>query len=83
MGVGVSGIGANSTTNDKSVFLTGEGGNDLGMPNALALPKTVLDEWEVVTMSKEEFKTTITAKGSNHSWPLLTKARINGTTSMV
>ena len=60
------------------MVLTGEGGKELGTPNVLVLPPTLLQQRTVVSMSDDQFTNTYSAKGKDFSWPLLRKADMGG-----
>jgi hypothetical protein len=69
-GCGSSGIGAISQIDGKLLFLTGDGGNDIGTPVPMVLPSEAVEQHEAITMSPEQFVTNLTDKGQNFTWPL-------------
>ena len=80
-GVGASGLGSVSNIDNQLLFLTGDGGPDIGSPLPLALPKSIVEQHDVLSMTKEQFHTGITAQGRNFTWPLV--RRLNATTTTV
>ena len=75
LGLGASAIGHTSPIDDKLLILTGDGGHDIGAPAPLVLPKSVVQTRAVITMSHDMFKTKLTEKGANYSWPLVSRAK--------
>ena len=55
----------------KLLFLTGDGGNDIGSPLPLVLPKSIVDKHDAISMTLTQFHTAITAQGRDYNWPLL------------
>ena len=66
-GIGASGIGTISPLDNKLLFLTGDGGHDIGVPTPLVLPPSMGDKNSVHVMTEAEFGTSITAKGKDYS----------------
>ena len=72
MGVGSSPIGSMASPVDgKLLFLQGEGNLELGPPQPLFLPSTMVDKQKIATMTEEQFSTTLTTKGTGYTYPLL------------
>ncbi len=68
MGVGSSPVGAISSLVDgKLLFLQGEGNLEIGPPQPLCLPSTMVDTQTVVTITEEQFLTALTAKGAGYT----------------
>ena len=82
-GIGASPIGDTSPLDGKFLFLHGEGGNDLGNPDTLVLPGSIRTKVDVLTMSAMQFSTALTEKGANYSHPLLARARVADTSSLM
>ena len=65
MGVGSSPIGSMASPVDgKLQLLQGEGNLQLGPPQPLFLPSTMVDKQNIATMTEEQFSTTLTTKGT-------------------
>jgi hypothetical protein len=77
MGVGASALGTVSVLDDQLLFLTGDGGPDIGSPLPLVLPKSSIDMQRVFTMTPEIFYASMTTEGANYAWPLYPRARAN------
>ena len=82
-GIGASPIGNTSPLDGKFLFLHGEGGNDLGNPDTLVLPGSIRIRVDVLTMTATQFSTALTEKGANYSHPLLARARVAETSSLM
>ena len=71
MVMGFSPIGANASPVDgKLIFLQGDGNVDLGPPQPVCLPATVVEPKVVAVMKVAQFFTSITSKVSGHPYPL-------------
>jgi hypothetical protein len=70
IGAGASGIGSVSPIDGQLLFLTGDGGNDIGTPVPLVLPPTILESNETICMELEQFKTLMTDQEGAFTWPL-------------
>ena len=80
MVMGSSLIGANASPVDgKLVFLQGNGNTDLGPPQPVCLPATVVEPNMVAVMTVTQLSTSITSKGSGYSYPLLARNAVNMT----
>ena len=82
-GIGASLIGNTSPLDGKFLSLHGEGGNDLGNPDTLVLPGSIRTKVDVLTMTATQFSTALTEKGANYSHPLLARARVAETSSLM
>ena len=60
IGTGSSGIGAISVLDDKLLFLTGDGGQDIGTPLPLVLPPETLTKRDRICLTQEQFITQLT-----------------------
>ena len=70
VGTGASGIGSASPIDGQLLFLTGDGGNDLGTPVPLVLPPTILEKKDMISMEQAQFETLLTDLGGTFTWPL-------------
>ena len=72
MGIGSSPIGENASPVDgKLLFLQGSGNTDLGPPQLVCLPATVVELNMAVVMTVAQFSTRIISKGAGYLYPLL------------
>ena len=55
IGTRSSGIGAMSVLDNKLLFLTGDGGLDIGMPLPLVLPPETLTKSDQICLTQEQF----------------------------
>ena len=84
MGVGSSPIGAMASPVDgKLLFLQGEGNLEIGPPQPLCLPSTMVDTQTVATMTEEQFSTALTAKGAGYTYPLLSRNAVTTTADIL
>jgi hypothetical protein len=51
-------------------MLNREGGQELGYPNVLTLPKEVIQPQQIATMTIPQFSTKSKAKGQNYTSPI-------------
>ena len=73
-------IGATASPVDgKLLFLQGGVNNDIGTPQPVCLPATMVEKQTVVMMTKNQFSTALTPKGVGYTYPLLN--RIAATTT--
>ena len=79
LGRGASPIGSISPLNNKILMLTGDGGNGLGDPTPIVLNEHSFVEHAVSTMTHAQFSATLTDKGRNYRYPLLSRTSITGT----
>ena len=71
-------IGANaSPVYGKLLFLQGNGNTDLGPPQPVCLPATVVEPKAVAVMTVAQLSTSINSNGSGYSWPLLARNAVN------
>ena len=75
-GIGVSPIGQHTPIDDRLLLLHGDGGPEIGTPQPFTLPFTTFEKNEVATMTIDQFKTTVTTKGSDFQHPLLPRNRV-------
>jgi hypothetical protein len=75
-GIGVSPIGQTTAIDDKLLVLHGDGGPDIGTPQPFTLPITTLNKNVTATMTTEQFRSTVTARGPDFQHPLLTRNRV-------
>ena len=79
-GVGLSGIGQSSPTDNNFLWMHGDGGAELGAPSTLMFPTSARDVKQVSCMTEDQFKQKLVKKGGNtYSWPLITKANVSTT----
>jgi hypothetical protein len=83
IGAGSSGIGSISLLDNNLLFLTGDGGPDIGTPLPLVLPPETLTIRERICLTQEQFVTQITAQGATHSFPLVRRATAANTSVQV
>jgi hypothetical protein len=69
-GCGSSSIGAISQIDGKLLFLSGDRGNDIGIPVPMVLPTEILEQNDTIAMSHEQFVNNLTDKRQNFTWPL-------------
>jgi hypothetical protein len=74
---------AHSSITSKFVMLNGEGGNDLGYPNVLTLPRDIITPNDIATMTIQQFSTKLTSKGQNYTYPLLARNKVTTTKSIM
>ena len=67
-------MGETSSVDEQFLFLHGDGGNDLGTPDALVLPSSIRTKSDIIAMTPQQFSTKITQQGENFAWPLLPRA---------
>ena len=53
-----------------------DGNHNLGPPQPLAFPATMVTKQSVRAMTEAQFFTAITAKGANYTYPLLTRPQV-------
>jgi hypothetical protein len=70
IGAGASRIGSVSPIDGQLLFLTGDGGNDIGTPVPLVLPPSILDSNDTICMELEQFKNLMMDQEGNFTWPL-------------
>ena len=71
-------IGENASPVDgKLLFLQGDGNTDLGPPQPVCLPATVVEPKTLAVMTVNQLSTSITSKVSGHSYPLLSQNAVN------
>ena len=83
VGVGASGIGAVSIIDNQLLFLTGDGGPDIGTPMPLVLPPETLQKGNRICLTQEQFVTTLTTQGATHTFPLVRRSNAANTTVSV
>ena len=84
MGFGSSPIGVAASPVDKKIlFMYGDGNNDVGPPQALCLPPTMVDKKPIVTMTELQFSTQLTAKGVGYTYPLLPRSAVTGSEELI
>ena len=72
MEIGSSSIGATASPVDgKFLLLQGDGNADLGPPQPICLPTTLVNTNLVAVMTETQLYTSITQKGAGYSYPLL------------
>ena len=76
MGLGSSPIRQTSPVTGKLLCLQGDGNHDIGPPQPLAFPATMVTKQSVRAMTEAQFFTAITAKGANYTYPLLTRPQV-------
>jgi hypothetical protein len=76
---GASGIGATSPVDNKFLFMTGDGGGDIGLPTPIVLPASMRDVKTVASMTHLQFATKLTEKGADYEWPLLRRDKVTTT----
>ena len=73
-------IGADASPVDgKLLFLQGDGNADLGPPQLMCLPDTVVETKTVAVMTVAQLSTRITYKGAGYPYPLLARNAVNTT----
>lgn len=77
-GVGASGLGAMSDIDNKLLFLSGDGGPDIGSPLPLTLPKSIATASQVISMTTTQFHANLTAQGRTYTWPLVRRVNAEG-----
>ena len=78
MGMGSIPIGADASPVDgKLLFLQGDGNADLGPPQLMCLPDTVVETKTVAVMTVAQLSTRITYKGAGYPYPLLARNAVN------
>ena len=70
-GIGASGIGSVSQIDNKLLFLTGDGGPDIGTPMPLVLPPQTVNLADRLCLTAEQFNTQIKAQGAQYTFPLV------------
>ena len=84
IGFGSSPIGATASPVDgKLLFLQGYGNNDIGPPQPIFLPSTMVEKETVATMTENQFSTALTTKGVGYTYPLLNRIAVTTTEEMM
>ena len=72
IGFGSSPIGTTASPVDgKLLFLQGDGNNDIGPPQLICLPATMVEKQTVVMMTENQFLAALTTKGVGYTYPIL------------
>jgi hypothetical protein len=69
IGIGASGLGEMSPTDDQILLMHGDGNNDIGAPAPLVLPPDILEQRDTLCMTDEMFQLNLTVPEFN--WPLV------------
>jgi hypothetical protein len=80
IGTGSSGIGSISSLDNRLLFLTGDGGPDIGTPLPLVLPPDTLTKLDRICLTQEQFVAQLTAQGAGHTFPLVRRTNASTTT---
>ena len=84
IGFGYSPIGATASSVDKKLlFLQGDGNMDIGRPQPIFLPATMVEKQTVATMTENQFVSTLTTKGAGYTYPLLNRIAVMTTEDMM
>ena len=84
LGLGSSPIGSSvSAVDGKLLMLHGDGNKDIGPPQPLVLPSTMVEKHSIATMTEAQFSSTLTAKGAGYSYPLLPRASVTTSLEMM
>ena len=68
LGLGSSPIGPSvSAIDGKLLMLHGDGNKDIGPPQPLVLPSTMVEKKSIATMTDDQFSSTLTTKGAGYS----------------
>ena len=80
-GIGASGIGSISQIDNKLLFLTGDGGPDIGTPLPLVLPPETVTMADRICLTADQFSTQIKAQGATYTFPLVRRLDAASTTA--
>ena len=83
IGIGASGIGSVSPIDNQLLFLTGDGGPDIGTPLPLVLPPETLALTQKLCLTQEQFIAQINAQGATYTFPLVRRSNAADTTETV
>ena len=83
-GVGSSPIGATQTLVDgQLLFLQVNGNADIGPPQSVCFPPSLIAVKTVSVMSKAQFSSTLMSKGAGYSYPLVVKTAVSTTADIM
>ena len=78
-GIGSSPIGNTTDTDGKFLFLSGDAGKELGIPQPVIIPTQMHLKDDTLSMTHAQFSTAFTSKGVNYNYPLLQRSSITNT----